>query len=562
MKKTFAIISILFVAVVAFGGFFAVVPQANACDAGCLYTNDSYYYPDYGSYYPSYDSSYYYTYPTYDYSYYPSYDYGYYYDYSYYYQPPVYTPPTYTPPTYTPPAQPTCSLSGTQTNVNAGSAVTLSWTASNATSGSITNIGSVSPSYGTYTVTPSVTTTYVGTFTGQGGTATCQTTVYVQQQQPPTCSLTVSNYSNNNNNQATLTWTTNNATSAYIDQNVGNVNTGSGSRTVYPSNGTTTYTMNVSGQGGNATCQATVSYNYNQGYSPWCTLSVSNSSVGYNQGTVITWNTSGNATSFYLSPNVGNVSTGSGSRTVYPNTSTTYTGTVYASNGQSATCQTTVGVYAASNVSLYQQPGQQPLASVSLTQVPYTGFEAGPVVTAVFWLVVVLWSFGIAYVIMGRRGLQFVAERAFGYTPATLDYSTAADLSVAAAPQAQGTREDEYVNGFTHSAAPTLQPAFDTDTAVTPAANEVGDARDIIEARANAAGILLSPEAMKAALAMSDNQDEVLARFNDIVTDAVATLPREDGWILLSSDRFDDLAHKYAGSKSEAPEISSDDLKV
>lgn len=552
MKKTFTIVSMLFVALIAMGGFFMSAEPAAACyDWDCGDT-----------YYGGYDSGWYdygYDYGYSD-SYYPSYDYGYYDDYSYsfdfyYYQPPTYTPPVYTPPTYTPPTPPNCSLSASQTSVTSGTPITLSWAASNATTGFISNgVGTVSPSFGTYTVTPLVTTTYVGTFTGQGGSNTCQTTVFVQAQQPPTCSLSVSNYSNNNN-QATLSWTTNNATTANIDQGIGSVSTGSGSRVVNAPNGTTTYTMNVSGQGGSATCQATVSYQYQQNYQPWCTLSISPNQVGVNQQATISWNTSPNATSFNISPNVGSVNTGSGSRVIYPNQVTTYVGTVYAPNGQSATCQTTIGVYAASNVNLFQQPGDQPLAAVSLSQVPYTGFTAGPVVTFVFWLAVILWSFGIAYIIVGKRGLQFIAERAFGYEPASVEYDTV-DFSAVAPTQSAGTREDEYVNGFAHAEQNTLTGA-PVPTAVP--ATEIS-VRDAIESRAHKAGILLSPEAVQAALTLSSDDEATLRIFGNIVNDAVEKLQREDGWILLSSDKFDELAAQYR--KSGAPELSPNDLAV
>jgi len=189
------------------------------------------------------------------------------------------------------------------------------------------------------------------------------------------------------------------------------------------------------------------------------------------------------------------------------------------------------------------------------------------VVTFVFWLVVVLWSFGLAYVFMGARGLQFIAERAFGYTPATVEYAHTNLASVAAAPT-MGTREDEYVNGFGDTASnetDALPVAASNAHDVTPSAfSEEEDVRSIIESRANMAGVLLSPEAAKEAVMLRDDRAETLKVFGDILNEAVRTLPREDGWILLSSDRFDELAkaYKIGGNLAGAPEISSEDLNV
>ncbi|MGH9605568.1 MAG: peptidoglycan-associated lipoprotein Pal [Terracidiphilus sp.] len=82
------------------------------------------------------------------------------------------------PPPATTPA-PTAELTATPTVISAGDQVTLSWRTMDATSVSIDNgIGSV-PTSGVKTVTPSVTTTYNLTATGDGGTANATATVTV-----------------------------------------------------------------------------------------------------------------------------------------------------------------------------------------------------------------------------------------------------------------------------------------------------------------------------------------------------------------------------------------------
>lgn len=90
----------------------------------------------------------------------------------------------------------------------------------------------------------------------------------------PSCIITVSSsYANSYygygymyNQPATLSWSANNATSAYISPDVGTVAT-YGSRTVYPAQNMT-YTMTVYGPGGTNTCQTTYYQQYQQ-YQPY-----------------------------------------------------------------------------------------------------------------------------------------------------------------------------------------------------------------------------------------------------------------------------------------------------
>ena len=75
---------------------------------------------------------------------------------------------------------PTCQLYLKPATISIGGSVTLSWTSTNAASGAITNVGNVGPS-GSKNLLPSSAayTTYIGSFTGPGGTANCSATVTV-----------------------------------------------------------------------------------------------------------------------------------------------------------------------------------------------------------------------------------------------------------------------------------------------------------------------------------------------------------------------------------------------
>jgi peptidoglycan-associated lipoprotein len=95
-------------------------------------------------------------------------------------------PPPPPPPPAAAPA-PTAELSATPSVISAGDQVTLKWETTDATSVSIDNgVGSV-PTSGVKTVTPSETTTYHLTATGDGGNADATATVTVNS--PPAVSV-------------------------------------------------------------------------------------------------------------------------------------------------------------------------------------------------------------------------------------------------------------------------------------------------------------------------------------------------------------------------------------
>lgn len=75
---------------------------------------------------------------------------------------------------------PLCTITATPSTITVGASTQVRWTSTNATEGSITHIGQVSPQ-GAVNLAPSFAaqTVFTGTFTGPGGTATCQATVVV-----------------------------------------------------------------------------------------------------------------------------------------------------------------------------------------------------------------------------------------------------------------------------------------------------------------------------------------------------------------------------------------------
>ncbi len=134
---------------------------------------------------------------------------------------------------------------------------------------------------------------------------------------------------------ATLSWSTESATSVTIDNGVGTepVN---GSVSVAPSV-TTIYTLTATGAGGTATKQVTVTVTP----APTITFSANPMSIALGQSSTLTWTTT-NATTFTIDNGLGARPT-SGSVSVTPQTTTTYTLTATGSGGtRTATATVTV----------------------------------------------------------------------------------------------------------------------------------------------------------------------------------------------------------------------------
>ena len=139
---------------------------------------------------------------------------------------------------------------------------------------------------------------------------------------------------------------------------------------------------------------------------PTCTLSALPGSITAGGSSVLSWTTS-NATTLSINQSVGSVSPiVGGSTSVSPPDDTTYTLTA-TGDGSTITCTVPIDVTSGGgtpppNIFLTQLTNltAQPLALVYLSQIPYTGLDLGPIGTAVYWLVLLAWSGGIAYLIL------------------------------------------------------------------------------------------------------------------------------------------------------------------
>ena len=300
---------------------------------------------------------------------------------------------------------PTCALAASPASVQTGSASSLSWTTTDATSFSITSgIGAVSPAAsGSQSVTPSTTTTYTGTASGAGGTATCSATVTVTSTPPPptapTCTLSANPASVQAGTFTSLTWTTTNGGTFSIDQNVGAVTPAiGGSVNSHSMNAATTFTGTVVSPTGQVTT---------------CTTSVTVTPVGGGAGG---------------GPAVASSGGGSGGGALPPPTVT---------------------------LAVLPHVGAQPLAYLYLSQIPYTGLDLGPVGTTLYWLALIAWALALAYLVL--FGAAPIANRSLrNFSSRVLTALNARELAPATALHAQpAIREPHIVAPETvHETAP------------------------------------------------------------------------------------------------------------
>jgi len=149
----------------------------------------------------------------------------------------------------TPACPPSCSsFYSSPSQIVQGSQSTLSWSCSNATSCSINNgIGSVNPTSGSTTVTPSQTTSYSISCNGPGGTTSPSPVTTLTVYELPVCTFYSSPSTIVPPQSTSLIWSCSKTTSCSIDNGIGSV-APSGSTTVSPTQ-TTAYTLTCLGAG-------------------------------------------------------------------------------------------------------------------------------------------------------------------------------------------------------------------------------------------------------------------------------------------------------------------------
>jgi len=277
---------------------------------------------------------------------------------------------------------------------------------------------------------------------------------------------------------------------------------------------------------------------------PRCELTISDKNVKRGERVTLTWETS-NATEITLKDDRGRVLVTTEDRlardkrelfdskiTVTPTRDTTYT-LVAERGSRDRECKVSVDIEG-SEVVLLQSRDQAPLVSgIALTQVPYTGFEAGPMMTIMFYALLVAWVMYITYVLV---------------IPKTM---IAAPVLVTPRDTSTMMNRAEQIRPDVFAALPTNSVVASVATAPAPvdlptmqvASVEVEAPINVmteVENAAHAKQALLSSGAVQGLIAMTTeaNRSEVLAK---VITDAKGAYPLEDGWVVINQTRLEEL---------------------
>jgi len=369
---------------------------------------------------------------------------------------------------------------------------------------------------------------------------------------------------------STLTWNTTGVTNVSFDQGI--VATGlSGSVTVSPTTNTT-YTMTARNGTSTIACPVSVAVSTPPGgggggggggsSSPTCELSVSNNRIDRGQNITLRWDSKrasdvvirdSNGATIVNTKNLLSSEKDrlfSGSVRLSPTTDTVYTMTVERGS-RDRIC--TARVSLDNSLVVTQIRDQQPLvAGIALSQVPYTGFEAGPLLTFMFYLLLLAWALYMAYILVIRRDMLA------GY-----QLAMAKNHIVAAELTPEQIRPDVFVTSIRTPDTPPLSylpmnlpagiPIVGYANAVSthipavitsPVLLVPTPAQDIetqLENHAHAKKALLSSDAIRQLIATTSVNSDRFKALDQVIADAKTKYPTEDGWLVINEERMRSL---------------------
>ena len=411
------------------------------------------------------------------------------------------------------------AFTASDSRVERGDNVTLTWRTTDADSVRIDNgIGAVAED-GSERVRINRDTTFTLTARNGSDEDTCRVTVRVEDEdedeeddEDVSCdAFTASDSRVERGDNVTLNWRTTGADSVRIDNGVGSVDEDGSERVRI--NRDTTFTLTARNGSDEDTCRVTVRVEDEEEDDedvPRCRVTISDTEITSGQAVTVSWDNLRTDRAI-LRDNQGNTISDSrdsnginedrDSRIFRPTRSTDYTLTVYNGN-ETRTC--TVGTRVVGGVSITGTRGQD---GILLSTVPYTGFEAGPVLTFIFYGALGLWGTLIAYALVMKKAALAVAVTA----------AQAPAFAPVAAMAAAGATE--------------VAPSLESTESVEPASDMLRD----LESRAHEQQTLISSEALTHLVTMYG--DEAGTMLDRVVEAAKAQFPSEGGWVVLNKDR-------------------------
>jgi uncharacterized repeat protein (TIGR01451 family) len=458
---------------------------------------------------------------------------------------------------------------------NGGGQVTLNWKLNNVSIASISpTIGAVATT-GNRTVSVTTNTTFVLTGTDQTNNkqVSCSVPVTVSTPAPVfTCqnnvSFAASDSRINEGDDTVLNWSTTNVDSLSISEI--NATALSGSRSVDPRR-TTTYVLTARKGTESVNCPLTIIVDEDNGggggggggsVTPRCELTISDNQIRSGEQITLRWNTS-NATEMTIRDDRRNIIATTedklsrdkkdfldGSIRLRPTRDTEYT-LVAERGSRDRTCKVNVDV---EDLTVLTNRDQQPLvAGISLSNVPNTGFEAGPVLTLIFYVLLLAWALFMAYVLVLRRQptgeVVHVTEMIGGSSAMQKAETIRPDVFVQStyiAPVATATFPTNLPTG-------TPMIGYGNHSAVSVNPHQVSDAIvTALENRAHEQKALLSSDAIAYFIATTEGVVERNESLDQVIAEAKTTYPLEDGWIVINESRMRGLCDVCVVNQTQA----------
>ncbi len=442
------------------------------------------------------------------------------------------TPYTYNNPPNPPRSEPrpVCTLDITPNSIDEDENATIRWTTRNATTVTLSDgIGSVSRN-GTRTISPNTDKTYVLVATGPGGTVSCSDHITVDDEDDNDndrnvrCdAFTVSDRTVEKGDKVTLNWRTTGARDVKIDQGVGDVSDDGSERVEIRRD--TTFKLTATNGSDRDTCTVDVEIEDededDDEDAPRCALTISDTKIAKGGSVKLSWNNL-RTDRLILKDNHGkeiadsredrDVDEDKDSVTLKPSRSTEYILTVYNGN-EKRTC--TVGV-TIGDITVTSVRSQD---TITLSQVPYTGFEAGPVLTFIFYTALGLWGVAIAYVLVFKQKVAVVATSALASHAVPAVAHMVATAGVSATPT--------IPFNLPEVSAPEVM-AVDED---------VHDVIKTLEQHAHTAYALISSDALRFIASQNGTYDEQVETLNRVIALAKTRYPKEGDWVVINKER-------------------------
>ena len=214
-------------------------------------------------------------------------------------------------------------------------------------------------------------------------------------------------------------------------------------------------------------------------------------------------------------------------------------------------------------------PGAQsaPFAFVTLSQIPYTGFEAGPIEQIIYWGLLILWSAFIAYLFSVKRlgakmleGLRKLVSFSLSAKPQELlesvsvraDFKTAPHISISAPDTGMVVEVPDNLPLLPPLMKKLVPEPLRAQAPVPPPVRTETERK--IETTAHENSCLLSKEAcVFIANSARGEEDEAVALVSRVVEEGKKVFPKEDGWLLLNKERVSTLLSKAPESVTTIP---------